>query len=163
MYLNFRFCLASIYVYSRAQVVEAMEFAVYRDDIEHVILDNLQVMNAVCIIRLSLVTILFCAAFFVFYEICRGQFMMPRLGVSGGSFQKFDMQDAVIDRFRSFATEKNVNFIQLVLNLLVYKSTLTVHGLSDKYYSRHPSQEGRRKASPRDIVGVWNSQSDPGG
>lgn len=28
----------------QVQVVEAMEFAVYRDDIEHVILDNLQVI-----------------------------------------------------------------------------------------------------------------------
>jgi hypothetical protein len=30
------------------QVVEAMEFAVYRDDIEHVILDNLQVSIDLC-------------------------------------------------------------------------------------------------------------------
>ena len=40
------------------------------------------------------------------------QFMMPRRGGGSSSgFEKFDLQDAVIDRFRAFATEKNVTII----------------------------------------------------
>ncbi len=64
------------------QILDAMEYAVYKDDIQHIIIDNLQ-------------------------------FMMPRgPGVTAKhAFEKFDFQDAVIDKFRRFATEKNVRAI----------------------------------------------------
>lgn len=67
-------------------VLGAMEFAVYREDVDHIILDNLQ-------------------------------FMMPRehrLRPSGGEFSKFAIQDHAIDKFRAFATEKNVNIILVI-------------------------------------------------
>jgi twinkle protein len=61
--------------------MDAIEFAVYKDDVQHIIIDNLQ-------------------------------FMMPRSssGASSvkGGFEKFDIQDQIIDRLRKYATEKNV-------------------------------------------------------
>ena len=77
------------------QVLEAMRFAVYKHDIEHIIIDNLQ-------------------------------FMMPRLngGNNGNNngvrmlangFERFDMQDIAIDRFRQFASEQDVN-VTLVIH-----------------------------------------------
>ena len=67
-------------------ILEAMDFAVYRDDVKHIILDNLQ-------------------------------FMLPRS--MGGKmfrsgFEKFDLQDIAIEKFRKFATEKKVNIILVV-------------------------------------------------
>ena len=67
-------------------ILEAMDFAVYRDDVKHIILDNLQ-------------------------------FMLPRS--DGGKmfrsgFEKFDIQDIAIEKFRKFATEKKVNVILVV-------------------------------------------------
>lgn len=69
-----------------SEVLSAMEFAVYRDDVQHIILDNLQ-------------------------------FMMPRDASykgGGSGFQKFESQDYAIDKFRSFATEKDVNIILVI-------------------------------------------------
>lgn len=67
-------------------ILEAMDFAVYRDDVKHIILDNLQ-------------------------------FMLPR-STGGkafrGGFEKFDLQDMAIEKFRKFATEKKVNIILVV-------------------------------------------------
>lgn len=66
------------------EVIEAMDFAVYKYDVEHILIDNLQ-------------------------------FMMPRGSVRRRlNFDKFDSQDAVIDRFRKFATEKQVNVILVI-------------------------------------------------
>lgn len=83
-----------------SQVLEAMDFAVYRDDVQHIIIDNLQ-------------------------------FMMPRAIIPGitspngatpapggfrpaSNFDRFTSQDAVIDEFRRFATEKKVNIILVI-------------------------------------------------
>ena len=71
-----------------------MDFAVYRDDVQHIIIDNLQ-------------------------------FMMPRQGLGGAlglqgrsqatsTFDRFGMQDVIIDEFRRFATEKGVNIILVI-------------------------------------------------
>jgi twinkle protein len=67
------------------EVLGCMEFAVYRDDVQHIILDNLQ-------------------------------FMMPRESSfkASGGFAKFASQDYAIDKFRNFATEKNVNIILVI-------------------------------------------------
>ncbi|CAM9440663.1 unnamed protein product [Phaeothamnion confervicola] len=70
-------------------VLDAMEYAVYANDVEHIILDNLQ-------------------------------FMLDRSGSGGGSgsggrFDKFDLQDAALDKFRKFATERNVH-VTLVIH-----------------------------------------------
>lgn len=65
------------------EIIEAMDFSVYRDDTQHIILDNLQ-------------------------------FLMPRQGMGKSSYGKFDIQDMAIDRFRKFASEKNVNIILVI-------------------------------------------------
>lgn len=69
-----------------SQIIDAMDFAVYRDDVQHIIIDNLQ-------------------------------FMIPRGGVGGrggSNMDKFSAQDHVLDEFRKFATEKNVNIILVI-------------------------------------------------
>lgn len=64
-----------------------MDHAIYRDDINHIILDNLQ-------------------------------FMTPRLTSStpqfNSPFQRFDIQDAMLDKFRKLASERNVNVIVVI-------------------------------------------------
>jgi len=62
-------------------VLDAMEYAVYVHDVEHIILDNLQFMMS-------------------------GQ---------GRGYDKFEMQDRAIERFRQFATSKNVH-VTLVIH-----------------------------------------------
>lgn len=67
-------------------IIEVMDHAIYQDDISHIIIDNLQ-------------------------------FMTPRQFSSKSTvnqFEKFDIQDYLIDRFRKFATEKNVNVILVI-------------------------------------------------
>lgn len=59
------------------EIIDAMDFSVYVDDVQHIILDNLQ-------------------------------FLMPRSTTRRG-IEKIDAQDEVIDKFRKFASEKNVN------------------------------------------------------
>ena len=84
------------------QVLEAMDFAVYRDDVQHIIIDNLQFMMP--------------------------RYSVPGLNVTAGSgsgsgtsgsglrsnMDKFSTQDAVIDELRRFATEKEVNVILVI-------------------------------------------------
>lgn len=66
------------------QIIEVMDHAVYQDDINHIIIDNLQ-------------------------------FMSPRRIQSSidiyqsNKFEKLDFQDYIIDRFRKFASDKNVS------------------------------------------------------
>ena len=57
-------------------VLDAMEYAVYVYDVEHILLDNLQ-------------------------------FMLSSSGGKSG-FEKFDAQEQALNKFRRFATEKNV-------------------------------------------------------
>ena len=65
-------------------VLDAMEYAVYVNDVEHIILDNMQ-------------------------------FMISRKKVSNnGSWDKFDVQDIAIEKFRKFATEHNVHLTLVV-------------------------------------------------
>ncbi|EED86397.1 predicted protein [Thalassiosira pseudonana CCMP1335] len=66
-------------------VLDAMEYAAYVHDVEHIILDNMQ-------------------------------FMISRQSVEGkgSSFDKFDMQDIAIEKFRKFATEYNVHVTLVV-------------------------------------------------
>jgi twinkle protein len=59
-------------------VLDAMDFAVYVNDVEHIILDNMQ-------------------------------FMLSRNTAGGSSFDKFDIQDIAIEKFRKFATEHDVH------------------------------------------------------
>ncbi|RHY31422.1 hypothetical protein DYB32_003516, partial [Aphanomyces invadans] len=63
------------------EVLDAMEYAVYAHDVQHVILDNVQFMMS-------------------------GQ---------GRGFDKFERQDAALDKFRKFATAKNVH-VTLVIH-----------------------------------------------
>ncbi|KAL7465656.1 hypothetical protein ACHAXS_007329 [Conticribra weissflogii] len=66
-------------------VLDAMEYAAYVHDVEHIILDNLQ-------------------------------FMISRQAIDGrgSSFDKFDMQDMAIEKFRKFATDYNVHVTLVV-------------------------------------------------
>jgi twinkle protein len=66
-------------------VLDAMDFAAYVHDVEHIILDNMQ-------------------------------FMISRSNTtSGGSkFDKFDVQDIAIEKFRKFATDRNVHITLVV-------------------------------------------------
>jgi len=63
-------------------VLDAMEYAVYVSDVEHIILDNLQ-------------------------------FMISR-NTLNKSFDKFDIQDIAIEKFRKFATDRNVHITLVV-------------------------------------------------
>ena len=69
-----------------SEVLGAMEFAVYRDDVRHIILDNLQFMMP--------------------------RDSSYRSSKSG--FEKFESQDYAIDQFRQFATEHDVNIILVI-------------------------------------------------
>lgn len=76
-------------------VLDAMEYAVYVSDVEHIILDNLQ-------------------------------FMISRNSLNK-SFDKFDIQDIAIEKFRKFATDRNVHVTlvsvcRYVPGLTVYKT-----------------------------------------
>lgn len=80
-------------------VLDAMDYAVYVHDVEHIILDNMQFM----LVR----------AF------------QPNNGGYRGSFNdKFDVQDLATEKFRKFATERNVHV------------TLVVHPRKEDEYSR---------------------------
>ena len=67
------------------EVLDAMEYAVYVHDTEHIILDNMQFM------------------------ISRGS-----MNKNGGSWEKFDVQDMAIEKFRKFATQQNVHLTLVV-------------------------------------------------
>ena len=74
-----------------------MDHAIYRDDISHIILDNLQFM------------------------------MLRENSRSSGnsinsSFDKFESQDAIIELFRKFATEKNVRIGRIYFSLNLYST-----------------------------------------
>lgn len=62
------------------EVLDAMEYAVYAYDVQHILLDNLQFMMS-------------------------GQ---------GRGFDKFERQDAALDKFRRFATQKNVHLTLVI-------------------------------------------------
>ena len=64
-------------------VLDAMDYAVYVNDVQHIILDNMQ-------------------------------FMISRQN-SNSTFDKFDIQDVAIEKFRKFATDRNVH-ISLVVH-----------------------------------------------
>eukprot|EP01035_Chromulina_nebulosa_P018279 gene18279-23956_t len=68
------------------QIIDVMDSAVYSHDIHHVIIDNLQ-------------------------------FMTPRNYDSNmikGTLERINIQDLMIDKFRKFATDKNVNVILVI-------------------------------------------------
>lgn len=64
-------------------VIDAMEYAVYVHDVQHIILDNMQ-------------------------------FMLSRNTRGFSNFDKFDMQDIAIQKFRTFATEHDVHVTLVV-------------------------------------------------
>ena len=71
-------------VSSAKQVLDAMDYAVYVNDVEHIILDNMQFMVS-----------------------------LKGLG-SRSTFDKFDVQDIAIEKFRKFATERDVHVTLVV-------------------------------------------------
>ncbi|KAG5191223.1 mitochondrial helicase twinkle [Tribonema minus] len=71
------------------EVLEAMEYAVYVNDVSHIILDNLQFM------------------------LSRSATSAKRGGMA--QWDKFDAQDIAMEKFRKFATERNVH-ITLVIH-----------------------------------------------
>lgn len=91
-------------------VLDAMEYACYVHDVEHIILDNMQ-------------------------------FMISRQasGGKGSSYDKFDMQDIAVEKFRKFATDYNVH-----VNLVVHprkEDEGAKLGISSFYGSAKATQE----------------------
>ena len=68
-------------------VLDAMDYAVYVNDVEHIILDNMQFMVSLNSLK------------------NKG---------SSSSFDKFDVQDMAIEKFRKFATDRNVHIMLVV-------------------------------------------------
>lgn len=62
------------------QVIDAMDYAVYVYDVQHIIIDNLQFMMS-------------------------GQ---------GSGYERFEMQDRAIEKFRTFATSRNVHITMVI-------------------------------------------------
>jgi twinkle protein len=87
-----------------------MEYAAYVHDVQHIILDNLQ-------------------------------FMISRNSASArfSTFDKFDMQDIAIEKFRKFATEKNVH-VTLVVHPRKEEENGTL-GMASIYGSAKATQE----------------------
>jgi len=88
-------------------VLDAMEYATYVHDVQHILLDNLQ-------------------------------FMISRNSQSN-SFDKFDMQDIALEKFRKFATEMNVH-VTLVVHPRKQEESSRL-GISSIYGSAKVSQE----------------------
>ncbi len=65
------------------EVLDAMEYSVYVNDTEHIILDNMQ-------------------------------FMISRGNAKNGNWEKFDVQDVAIEKFRKFATQQNIHLTLVV-------------------------------------------------
>jgi len=90
-------------------VLDAMEYAAYVHDVEHIILDNMQFM------------------------ISRNS---PKYG---NSFDKFDIQDMAVEKFRKFATNKNVH-VTLVVHPRKEEEGMKL-GISSVYGSAKATQE----------------------
>jgi twinkle protein len=67
-------------------VLDAMDYAVYVNDVELIILDNMQFMVSLNSLK----------------------------GKGSSSFDKFDVQDMAIEKFRKFATDRNVHIVLVV-------------------------------------------------
>lgn len=72
-------------------VLDAMEYAAYVHDVEHIILDNMQFMIS-----------------------------RQGSGPKGSSHDKFEMQDIAVEKFRKFATDYNVHGKQWLLFSRLY-------------------------------------------
>jgi len=90
-------------------VLDAMEYAAYVHDVQHIILDNMQFM------------------------ISRNS---PKYN---GSFDKFEIQDIAIEKFRKFATSKNVH-VTLVCHPRKEEEGMKL-GISSVYGSAKATQE----------------------
>lgn len=90
-------------------VIDAMDYAAYVHDVEHVILDNMQ-------------------------------FMISRNSSKyNSSFDKYDIQDIAIEKFRKFATEKNIH-VTLVVHPRKEDEGVKL-GMSSVYGSAKATQE----------------------
>lgn len=76
--------------------MDAMDQAVYKDDVQHIIIDNLQFMMPDSLYSTSAPT----------EDGPQGKQKSSR---HSSSFEKFDYMDGVVNRLRKFATEKNVS------------------------------------------------------
>ena len=79
-----------------------MDFSVYVDDVQHIILDNLQFLMPRSTTRRS-ITITITPTIIIIIII------VNTIGI-----EKIDAQDEVIDKFRKFASEKNVNITVVI-------------------------------------------------
>ena len=104
-------------------VLDAMEYAAYVHDVEHIILDNMQFMIS-----------------------------RQGSGPKGSAHDKFEMQDIAIEKFRKFATEYNVHgkiMIEFVscLPALIVPTKHAFHS-----YTRSPSTQRRRRSQTRHLL-----------
>ena len=94
-------------------VLDAMEYAAYVYDVDHIILDNMQFM------------------------ISRTASQAKKGG--GSAYDKFDMQDVAIEKFRKFATDYNVH-VSLVVHPRKEDENVKL-GISSFYGSAKATQE----------------------
>lgn len=91
------------------EVLDAMEYAVYVNDVEHIVLVG--VCNQ--LIFLINASIVFYLANALFHAQDNMQFMISRK-LHKSSFDKFEVQDLAIEKFRNFSTEHNVHITLVV-------------------------------------------------
>jgi twinkle protein len=89
-------------------VLDAMDYAAYVHDVEHIILDNMQ-------------------------------FMISRSSMGASKFDKFDVQDIAVEKFRKFATDRNVH-VTLVVHPRKEEEGAKL-GISSIYGSAKATQE----------------------
>lgn len=82
-------------------VLDAMDYAVYAHDVSHIVLDNLQFMMAGASGGVSAGK--------------RGRGGGGRGGGGGGAFERFEAQEAALDHFRRFASQRDVH-VTLVIH-----------------------------------------------
>ena len=90
------------------EVLDAMDYAAYVHDVEHIILDNMQ-------------------------------FMISRSSLTASKFDKFDVQDIAVEKFRKFATDRNVH-VTLVVHPKKEEDGAKL-GISSFYGSAKATQE----------------------
>ena len=82
-----------------------MDFSVYVDDVQHIILDNLQFLMPRSTTRRSIIITTTTTIIIIIIIIT----IINTIGI-----EKIDAQDEVIDKFRKFASEKNVNITVVI-------------------------------------------------
>jgi twinkle protein len=98
-------------------ILEAMDYGVYVYDCQHIGTSyrSAMTMKVGNVATLFLLTLLyFFLRFFFSLVLDNLQFMISRESSGSGKFDKFDAQDIAIEKFRKFATDRNVHVTLVV-------------------------------------------------